>query len=107
MTGNGKDASTKVLTNGAEPEEKSPDKESPEDTPETAPTGRSTLDTLAKHFAHCLAKAGEIWTDETGDSTASPDVLYKTAYTLYRDADANDQPAGPDTEEDGDSDTPF
>ena len=101
VTGNGKDASTKVLTNGAEPEEKSPDKTNPEETPETAPTGRSTLDTLAKHFAHCLVKAESIWGD-----AANADVLYKTAYTLYRDTEANDQSEGPDTKEE-DDDVPF
>ena len=96
VTGNGKDAKTKVLTNGVEPE-----KGSPEETPETAPTGRSTLDTLAKHFAYCLRKAESIWGD-----TANADVLYKTAYSLYRDTDSNDHPEGPDTEEHDDSDVP-
>ena len=106
VTGNGKNATTKVLTNGAEPEAKSPDKESPEDTPETAPTGRSTLDTLAKHFAQCLLKAESIWGDAAG-----PDVLYKTAYTLYRDTEANDQPEEfsevPEALKEEDDDLPF
>ena len=106
VTGNGKDARTKVLTNGAEPEEKSPDKASPEDTPETAPTGRSTLDTLAKHFAQCLLKAESIWGDAAG-----PDVLYKTAYTLYRDTEANAQPEEfsevPEALKEEDDDLPF
>ena len=109
VTGNGKNATTKVLTNGAEPDkvDGKPD-ESPEDTPETAPTGRSTLDTLAKHFAQCLLKAESIWGDAAG-----PDVLYKTAFTLYRDTEANDQPEDfsevPEAlkEEDPDDSLPF
>ena len=84
VTGNGKNATTKVLTNGAEPEKVDGElEETPEDTPETAPTGRATLDGLAKHFAQCLLKAVKIW-----GGTANPDVLYKTAYTLYRDTEA-------------------
>ena len=90
VTGNGKNATTKVLTNGAEPEKvDGKPEESPEDTPETAPTGRSTPDTLAQHFAQCLLQAVKIW-----GGTANPDVLYKTAFTLYRDTEANDQSEG-------------
>ena len=119
VTVDGQAVKTKVLTNGVEPEAKSPDKASPEDTPETAPTGRSTLDKLAKHFAKCLAAAGEIWSDESGDITAGADVLYKTAFTLYRDTEATttateeppigEAPETLDEEEEsfGDSDTPF
>ncbi len=89
VTGSGKNAKTKVLTNGAEPEKVDG---KPEDTPETAPTGRSTLDQMVKHFAKCLDAAREIWMDETGDVPAGSDVLYKTAYTLYRDADVEPEP---------------
>ena len=114
VTGNGKNATTKVLTNGAEPDKvDGKPEETPEDTPETAPTGRSTLDRLAKHFAQCLLKAESIWGDAAG-----PDVLYKTAYTLYRDTEATttateEPPIGEfpepldDEESSGDSDTPF
>ena len=72
VTGNGKNATTKVLTNGAEPEKvDGKPEETPEDTPETAPTARSTLDRLAKHFAQCLPQAVKVW-----GGTANPDVLY-------------------------------
>ncbi|KKN38010.1 hypothetical protein LCGC14_0757750 [marine sediment metagenome] len=93
VTGDGKNSTTKVLTNGAEP-----DKE----TPDTAPTGRSTLDTLAKHFAYCLAKAEKIWAD-----TGNADVMYKTAYTLYRDTNSNDHPEDSSAKQEDDDDLPF
>ena len=107
VTGNGKNATTKVLTNGAEPEKvDGKPEDTPEDTPETAPTGRSTLDKLAKHFSYCLRKAESIWGD-----AANADVLYKTAYTLYRDTEANDQPEGfsevPEALKEEDDDLPF
>lgn len=83
VTGGGNNATAKVLTNGVEPDKV----DGKPETPDTAPTGRSTLDILAKHFAYCLRKAESIWGDGAG-----ADVLYKTAYTLYRDTEANDQP---------------
>ncbi len=99
VTGGGNNATTKVLTNGVEPD-KADGK--PEETPETAPTGRSTLDTLAKHFAYCLARAEKIWAD-----TGNADVMYKTAYTLYRDTDSHDHPEDSSAKQEDDDDLPF
>ncbi len=64
----GRDTFTKVCVNGAEPDA----------VPHVSGQGVS-LDAKAAYFSQCLAAATHIWHPEV-----SPDVLYKTAFTLYK-----------------------
>ena len=68
-------AYTKVCVNGAEPT-------GTDAVPHVSGKGVS-LDAKMSYFAQCLEGAREIWMDETGDTTGD-DVLYKTAFTLYK-----------------------
>ncbi len=61
-------ASTKVCVNGV----------TSDGIPDATPWPEG-LDTRAAYFAMCLEAAHKIWNDET-----SGDVLYKTAFTLYK-----------------------
>ncbi len=68
----GRDTFTKVCVNSWEP-----------DAEAATPRGVS-LDAKAAYFSQCLEAARDIWTDESGGPSCSEDVLYKTAFTLYK-----------------------
>ena len=69
VTGNGRDATTKVCVNEGEPEAAHSVKDD----------DIAFLTERAAYFDRCLAAAVSIWNDET-----PADVLYKTAFTLYK-----------------------
>ena len=70
ITGSGREATTKVCVNGAEAA-----------TPQDSPKGVS-LDAKASYFSSCLDAAIGIWDPTNYDVT--DDVLYKTAFTLFK-----------------------
>ncbi len=107
-TFNGKvPTNTVVIGNGAAPaHDAQPDEN---DRPDSG--AYRSVKQVARHFAYCLREAQEtVW----GDSNrVSAEALYKTAYTLYADADPSDTPADFSEvpaalqEEEGDDSLPF
>ncbi len=78
-----------VLGNGALPESAAPVASQPTSPPKPSSAYRSVKD-VAAHFAYCLRQAREIvWVK---NDTVTADALYKTAYTIYSDADPDDTP---------------
>ena len=67
VTGTGRSPTTKVCVNGAEP------------TGTDAVPHVSGLTERAAYFSECMKAAANLWNDNVTD-----DVLYKTAFTLYK-----------------------
>ena len=68
VTGGGRDAKTRVCWNGPK-----------DDGKKEPPATDSGLTERAAYFDRCLAAATSIWNENVAD-----DVLYKTAFTLYK-----------------------
>lgn len=75
VTTEGRDTFSKVCVNGAAAES-TPEASASPPSPRASP---SSLDARAAYFGECLSKAAGLWNEEVTD-----DVLYKTAFTLYK-----------------------